>query len=93
LDCSLPGRTGRPEIDGWRTAQLTFGILVWMSLIPAAFLVRQAPRGTADRAPAGMPEAGPRTGVASALRSPQFVVLALTYFACCAAHSGPIFQP
>jgi MFS family permease len=27
-----------------------------------------------------------------ALRSPQFIVLALTYFACCAAHSGPIFH-
>ncbi|TIU03953.1 MAG: MFS transporter, partial [Mesorhizobium sp.] len=27
-----------------------------------------------------------------ALRSPQFIVLALTFFACCAAHSGPIFH-
>jgi MFS family permease len=26
------------------------------------------------------------------LRSPQFLVLGLTYFACCAAHSGPIFH-
>ena len=29
---------------------------------------------------------------AQALRSPQFLVLALTFFACCAAHSGPIFH-
>ena len=27
-----------------------------------------------------------------ALRSPQFIVLGLTFFACCAAHSGPIFH-
>jgi MFS family permease len=30
--------------------------------------------------------------VAHALRSPQFLVLALTFFCCCAAHSGPIFH-
>ncbi|TIP55897.1 MAG: MFS transporter, partial [Mesorhizobium sp.] len=30
--------------------------------------------------------------VPQALRSPQFIVLALTFFACCAAHSGPIFH-
>jgi MFS family permease len=29
---------------------------------------------------------------AQALRSPQFIVLALTFFLCCAAHSGPIFH-
>ncbi len=27
-----------------------------------------------------------------AFRSPQFIVLALTFFLCCAAHSGPIFH-
>jgi MFS family permease len=27
-----------------------------------------------------------------ALRSPQFAILALTFFGCCAAHSGPIFH-
>ncbi len=30
--------------------------------------------------------------VGQALRSPQFIVLSLTYFCCCAAHSGPIFH-
>ena len=30
--------------------------------------------------------------VGQALRSPQFIVLALTFFCCCAAHSGPIFH-
>ena len=30
--------------------------------------------------------------MAQALRTPQFAAIALTYFACCAAHSGPIFH-
>jgi MFS family permease len=29
---------------------------------------------------------------AQAFRTPQFVAIALTHFACCAAHSGPIFH-
>jgi MFS family permease len=35
---------------------------------------------------------GAELTVAQALRTPQFAVIALTYFACCAAHSGPIFH-
>lgn len=34
----------------------------------------------------------PEMSARSALRSPQFLVLGLTFFACCAAHSGPIFH-
>jgi MFS family permease len=30
--------------------------------------------------------------IAEALRSPQFIVLVLTNFCCCATHSGPIFH-
>jgi MFS family permease len=30
--------------------------------------------------------------VRDALRSPQFLILGFTFFACCAAHSGPIFH-
>ena len=30
--------------------------------------------------------------VGQALRTPQFVAISLTYFCCCAAHSGPIFH-
>jgi MFS family permease len=30
--------------------------------------------------------------VGQALRTPQFAAIALTHFACCAAHSGPIFH-
>jgi MFS family permease len=86
------------SVSDWRTAQMTIGILVWVVLIPAALLVRRAP--VAASAPAAPMAAGtPGTGqasslptVAAALRSPAFVVLAATFFACCAAHSGPIFH-
>ena len=74
------------SVTDWRTAQLSIAILVWVLLIPAALLVREAPRA------AHAPDAAPSPGLGAALRSPQFIVLALTFFACCAAHSGPIFH-
>ena len=75
----------------WRTAQLSIAILAGVLLIPAAFLVRRAP-AVAGAAP-GLAVAGD-SGITAgqALRSPQFIVLAATYFACCAMHSGPIFH-
>jgi MFS family permease len=77
----------------WRTAQLAIALLVWLLLVPAALFVRQAPPAAAPAAgPAGSPPGGPPLALGDALRSPQFIVLALTYFACCAAHSGPIFH-
>jgi MFS family permease len=75
----------------WRTAQLTMAILVWALLIPASLFVRQAPAGGSAVQGAPVPE-GTHGSVGSALRSAPFIVLALTYFACCAAHSGPIFH-
>lgn len=73
----------------WRSAQLTIAILAWALLVPAGFFVRPAPRTPEGGARSAE---GPSGGVAEALRSPQFIVLALTFFACCAAHSGPIFH-
>jgi MFS family permease len=82
----------------WRTAQLVIAILAWVVLVPTAFLVRRPPAEPDPReritvAP-GMAMAGadPRMTAGQALRSPQFWVLALTYFCCCATHSGPIFH-
>lgn len=76
----------------WRVAMFVIGIGSWVLLIPAAFLVRQPPAPVA----AGMDvDAMPAQGWApvwEALRSPQFLVLGFTFFACCAAHSGPIFH-
>ena len=75
----------------WRTAMLTIAIGAWALLVPAALLVRRAPEDTASSP--GMPsEGGDGMTVGQALRSPQFIVLSLTFFCCCAAHSGPIFH-
>ncbi|HET7342844.1 MAG TPA: MFS transporter [Methylomirabilota bacterium] len=76
----------------WRFAMLVIGDVVWLVIIPVAFLITEppaAPAAAAGRAGAG--EAGELT-VAQALRTPQFAAVALAYFACCAAHSGPIFH-
>jgi MFS family permease len=77
----------------WRPAMLSIGILVWVLLLPAAFLIRRpaASAPGADTA-AGENAREASLSAAQAVRSPQFLVLALTFFLCCAAHSGPIFH-
>ena len=74
----------------WRTAMLVIGDLAWLLIIPAALLVREPAALRVGAAGAGG-EGGEFT-VAQALRTPQFAAIALTNFACCAAHSGPIFH-
>ena len=73
----------------WRFAMMTVGIVAWVLLIPASLLVRRPPVAAAA---GGLGTAAAGMSVARALRSPQFAVLALTFFFCCAAHSGPIFH-
>ena len=75
----------------WRTAMLVIGDLVWLFVVPLAFLVRNPPPAPAVSAAAAA-VAGPQLTVGQALRTPQFAAIALTHFACCAAHSGPIFH-
>jgi MFS family permease len=78
---------------GWRVAMLVIGDLAWLLLIPAALLVRNPPPAPLGSSP--MPTlgaAGRPLTVGQALRTPQFAAIALTHFACCAAHSGPIFH-
>ena len=59
-------------------------------MIPAALLVRRPP-AIDRRQPAGGHSQADMS-LRQALRSPQFVVLLLTNFFCCATHSGPIFH-
>ena len=75
----------------WRTAMLVMGDLVWLVVVPVAFLVRNPPAAPATAGPSAA-TAGPHMTVGQALRTPQFAAIALTHFACCAAHSGPIFH-
>jgi MFS family permease len=77
----------------WHLAMLVLGSLAWLLVLPAAWLVRNPPvlpPTVVPAAPAG--SAGQEFTVAQALRTPQFAAIALTHFACCAAHSGPIFH-
>ncbi len=76
----------------WRTAMAVIGTMAWVLLIPAALLVRQAPVAGVGSAGHAAASAAPAPSVKSALKSPQFLVLGLTFFLCCAAHSGPIFH-
>jgi MFS family permease len=76
----------------WRTAMMTIGIVAWALLIPAALLVRQPPVAASGAASGPVADAEPSMSAAEAFRSPQFIVLALTFFLCCGAHSGPIFH-
>jgi MFS family permease len=76
----------------WRTAMLVIGILAWVLLIPAAMLVRQPPAASSAGPQASTAPDGSIATVAEALRSRQFIVLAVVFFLCCAAHSGPIFH-
>jgi MFS family permease len=84
----------------WRIAMFAIGAVALLLLVPAALLVRQPPISL----PAGRPAAPTKPAAVAApaedftmtagqaLRTPQFAALALTHFACCAAHSGPIFH-
>lgn len=78
----------------WRTAMLVIGIAAWALLIPACFLIHPAPQsagaGTGATNAGGAPEI--EWTASQALKTPQFITLALAHFACCAAHSGPIFH-
>jgi predicted MFS family arabinose efflux permease len=76
----------------WRTAMLVIGVMAWVLLIPAALLVRRPPAPASGEAAAQAGADGAGMSLREAFRSPQFLVLGLTFFACCAAHSGPIFH-
>jgi MFS family permease len=70
----------------WRTAMMLLGDLSWLITLPLALMVRAA---RVDRA-AALADGDP--GLAAIARSPQFWLIAFVHFACCVAHSGPIFH-
>jgi MFS family permease len=78
----------------WRFAMLTLGLIAWAVILPAALLLRPAPAIDARSAAGSVGSGTVRAdmNVAQALKTPVFWSLALANFACCAAHSGPIFH-
>jgi MFS family permease len=75
----------------WRRAMLSIGVLAFAVVVPAALFVRRPP-GAAHAGEASMAGGAAEFSMAQVLRTPQFAAIALTHFACCAAHSGPIFH-
>jgi MFS family permease len=80
-------------IDGydWRTAFVLLGDLAWLVVIPCALLLRPAPSPSAVSRPGEGPPA-PEASLGRILLAWPIWAIALTHFACCAAHSGPLFH-
>jgi MFS family permease len=75
----------------WRTSLLILAGVAAVLMIPVSFLIRRPPAlDTGAAAPSEEPQS--EISVGEALRSPQFIILVLTNFFCCATHSGPIFH-
>ncbi|MGH6754660.1 MAG: MFS transporter [Bradyrhizobium sp.] len=81
------------SIHDWRTTLQIVAAIVAVIMIPVSLLVRRPPALAA--AIAATPESGgpqAEMSVREAVRSPQFAILLLTNFFCCATHSGPIIH-
>ena len=77
----------------WRASMLIIAGIAAIIMIPVSFLVRRPPHLDADAEAAPADLSGtPEMSLRQAVRSPQFIILMLTNFFCCATHSGPIFH-
>jgi MFS family permease len=75
----------------WRTSLLIIAGVTGALMIPTALLIRRPPALASEQGVAsGSP--GSAMSMNEVLKSPQFVVLVVTNFFCCATHSGPIFH-
>jgi MFS family permease len=81
------------SIYDWRTSLLIIAAVAAAIMLPVALLVRRPP-ALADEGATAVPgeAAEPAMTLGQALRSPQFIILVLTNFFCCATHSGPIIH-
>jgi MFS family permease len=77
----------------WRVAMLVLGDLVWLTIVPLAFVVRAAPGGVdVDPTRGPHPDVDRDLSLGDVWRTPQFWLIAWTHFTCCTAHAGPIFH-
>jgi MFS family permease len=76
----------------WRTSMQILAAVVAGIMIPVSLLVRRPPALEAEPSPSDGVAREAEMSLAQALRSPQFVILLLTNFFCCATHSGPIIH-
>jgi MFS family permease len=77
----------------WRATLLIIAAIAAVIMIPTSLLVRRPPALTAQASSSAVNTPATREmSVGEAVRSPQFIILLLTNFCCCATHSGPIFH-
>jgi MFS family permease len=77
----------------WRTAMQGVAAIAALIMIPTSLCVHRPPTVRADSgSPATTSPATSEISLGEAVRSPQFIILLFTNFACCATHSGPIFH-
>src|SRR5256884_3026347 len=76
----------------WRVAMLALGDLAWLVILPVALLLREPDQSRVTRDDAARDAQQREYTTREVLAAPQFWAIALTHFACCAAHSGPIFH-
>jgi MFS family permease len=80
------------SIYDWRTSLLMIAGLAAALMIPTALLIRRPPALEAENADSQNGEPESAMSLRQAIRSPQFMILLLTNFFCCATHSGPIIH-
>jgi MFS family permease len=77
----------------WRATLLIIAAIAAVIMIPTSLLVRRPPALQAQGSSSAVNTQAPaEMSVGEAVRSPQFIILLLTNFCCCATHSGPIFH-
>ncbi|MBR1246603.1 MFS transporter [Bradyrhizobium sp. AUGA SZCCT0169] len=81
------------SVHDWRTTLQIVAAIVAVIMIPVSLLVRRPPAlATASASVPANGEQQTEMSVSEAVRSPQFAILLLTNFFCCATHSGPIIH-
>jgi predicted MFS family arabinose efflux permease len=94
----FPLLTGLAVVGGWRVAVLVLGALLAVIALPAMFLLRERPQDVGERpygATADTPPAQPRAEpgiMRRAVRTPEFWLLAGTFFVCGASSNGVVGQ-
>jgi MFS family permease len=78
-------------IYDWRTSLQIIAAFAAAVMISVALLVRRPP-ALEGASVAAAPAGEPAMSLGQAMRSPQFVILLMTNFFCCATHSGPIIH-
>jgi MFS family permease len=76
----------------WRISMTIIAASTALVMIPLTFLVRRPPALEAHARSLTDSQPQESMSLSRALRSPQFIILLVTNFFCCATHSGPIFH-